>query len=133
MRDRGEPDFQEHLRDAFVSLFSLYPEVAYFDLTTTANVVLQSHVNQRYSVFYGQDFADNDFTFGAPETIRNLGDVANINTNFDVSDFETVFFGNFENTEVSVHSIISIVFIITRYMDNFEQDKTVGQQLIKLY
>lgn len=132
MRDIGNPDYQEHLRNGFLTLFNLYGP-GYFDVSVTANVVLQSNLDHRFSVFYGQDFSDRSYDFGAPQVVRNLGDVADIPTDFNVDDFEGVFFANFENTEVSVHSIINIVFIITRYLDNFERNKTVGQQLTKLY
>lgn len=133
VRDSDNPQFQEHLRDTFVTLFDLYGP-GYFDLSVTANVVLQSHVDQRFSVFYGQDFADRSFSFGRVETIRNLGDVAGIDCDFDLNDFEDVFFRNFENTEVSILKIVSVVFLITRYLDNFERDKTsVGRQLVRLF
>lgn len=132
VRDSGEPDFQEHLRTAFLALFDIY-QGGYFDVSTTCNVVLQSNLDQRYSVFYGQDFSDNSYNLGEAQTVRNLGDVAQLQADFDVNDFEGVFFANFENTEVSVHSIINIVWVITRYLDNFERDKTVGRQLTRLY
>jgi hypothetical protein len=53
VRDQGNPDYQAFLRDAFVELFSLYGP-GYFNVSVTANVILQSTVNQRYSAFFGQ-------------------------------------------------------------------------------
>ena len=42
-------------------------------------------------------------------------------------------FFSFENTDVSVHSSISTVFIITKYLDNWDRDKTVGTTLTRIY
>ena len=90
-------------------------------------------MDQRFSVFYGQSFSDFEYTLGAPEVIRHLGDVSAIRTDFDIHDFSDVFFANFEHTQVRVVSIINIVFLITRYLQNFERDQTVGQVLTKVY
>ena len=53
VRDQGNPDYQAFLRDAFVELFSLYGP-GYFNVSVTANVILQSNLNHRYSAFFGQ-------------------------------------------------------------------------------
>jgi hypothetical protein len=54
--------------------------------------VLQGIRDDRYSVFYGQDFGGRDYTMGQPEVIRSLGDVSNIQTNFSLNHFENIFF-----------------------------------------
>jgi hypothetical protein len=92
VRDEGQPDYQEILRNAFIYLFETYGANSWFDLSVTMNVVIQGNSDQRYSVFYGQDFGGRDYTMGQPEVIRSLGDVAHINTNFSLNHFENIFF-----------------------------------------
>jgi hypothetical protein len=65
--------------------------------------------------------------------VRNLGDVSSIRVNFSANEFEAIFYSNYEDTSVSVHSVVSTVFLITRYLNNFERDKTVGRNLTKLF
>lgn len=65
--------------------------------------------------------------------VRNLGDVANLRSAFSVDDFAEVFFATFDNTDVSVHSIISIVWIINRYLGDYDRDQTVGRNLTRLF
>jgi hypothetical protein len=70
---------------------------------------------------------------GPPEVVRNLGDVANLNVDFNINDFSDAFFGNFENSDVSVHSLVSIVYVITRFMGDYQRDRTVGRVLTRLF
>ena len=133
VRDGGNPDYTEHLRDAFIALFALYGANSYFDVNVVANVVLQGNTNQRYSVFYGQDYGNRDFSLSDPEVVRNLGDVGNLRTDYTANDFENVFYANFDDTDVTVHSVINLVWVITKYLDNFERDKTVGQRLTRVF
>jgi len=69
----------------------------------------------------------------APETVRSLGDIALLRTDFNADDFAEIFFGTFDNTDVSVHSLVSVVYIINRYLGNYERDQTVGRNLTRLF
>jgi hypothetical protein len=69
-----------------------------------------------------------------PEVVRNLGDVANLQTDFTADQFEEIFFANFGETDVSVHSLISVVYVITRFLDNFVRDTTDNRQtMVRLF
>jgi hypothetical protein len=118
-------------------LFELHAGTSsvFFDVTVTANAVLRGTANGRYSLFYGQDYGRRgDFTIGGvAREVRVLADVEQLPIDFDVGDFEDVFFANFENSAVSVHSLVNVVYIIRRYLPNFEADQRVGQRLVKLY
>lgn len=133
VRNRGTPDFAGHLKRAFIELFALYGN-GFFDCSATANVIVKSDLNHRFSVFYGQSFSPNrDYKMSPTYTVRNLGDVAGIKTNYTLNDFEEVFFHWFEDSEVSLLEIINIVFIISRFMGNYQRDQTVGQALTRLF
>jgi hypothetical protein len=69
-----------------------------------------------------------------PEVVRNLGDVANLPTDFTADQFEEIFFANFSETSVSVHSIISVVYVITRFLGHFVRDATDKRQtMVRLF
>jgi hypothetical protein len=132
-----ESDYRSHLRRCFLTLFDVHAgtSAVIFDVTVTANAVLQGRSNGRYSMFYGQDYGRRgDFTIGgAAREVHSLADVDSLPVDFDISDFEDVFFSNFDNSDVSVHSLVNIVYIVRRYLVNFEADQRVGQRLVKLY
>jgi hypothetical protein len=118
------------LHRAFSRLFAIYGSHGYFDVTVTANVILQGRSNERFSVFYGQDYSNvsRNLTFGNPMIIRRLGQVGQLPTQFAQQDFENVFFANFEDTDVRVHSVISFVYLIRRYMRNYERMRTTWRR-----
>jgi hypothetical protein len=132
-----ESDYRSHLRRCFLTLFDVHAgtSAVIFDVTVTANAVLRGRANGRYSMFYGQDYGRRgDFTIGgAAREVHSLADVDSLPIDFDISDFEDVFFSNFDNSDVSVHSLVNIVYIVRRYLVNFEADQRVGQRLVKLY
>jgi hypothetical protein len=126
----GHDNFLEPLFRAFTRLFAIYGNRGYFDVSVTANVVLEGRNEDTYSVFYGQDYSNvsREFAFDGPITIRRLAQVGQLPTQFALQDFEHVFFGNFEDTSVTVHSIICYVYLIRRYMSNYEQQRTTGDR-----
>jgi hypothetical protein len=70
---------------------------------------------------------------GPVETIRNLGDVAGMRTDYNADDFEAVFYANFDDTDTSVYSVICLVWIISRYLGDWNREAVVRQNLTKLY
>jgi len=135
----SEEAFAEHLRQAFVTMYDVFG-AGYFEVSITANVILQGTklvglVRQpRYYVFYGQDFGEGDYNFSTDQLVRNLGEVRLLPTRFSAENFSRVFKANHESTDVSVHSIISIVFLLRRDLDNYERDKvSQGRCLLTLY
>jgi hypothetical protein len=134
VRETESPEaFSNHLRQAFIRLYDIFG-AGYFEVSVTANVVLEGTRNGQFAVFYGQDFGDGDYSFAPDTVVRNLGQVGNLPINFTAQDFGRVFAANHEATDVSVHSIISIVYLIRRHLDNYERDRTgLGQTLQRLY
>ena len=133
VRETDDPDYDEALQYAFTNLFQMCGE-GFFDVSVTCNAILQSTIDQKFSIWYGQDFGGREYNMGPPTVVRNLGDVANIDTNVSVDDFAEVFHAIHSDTEVSVVGIVNVIFLITRYMENFEREKTTqGGRLVKLY
>jgi len=135
----SEEAFGVHLRDAFVRLYDIFG-AGYFEVSVTANVILRGSrtvgdvVEPRYYVFYGQDFGEGDYNFSRDVVVRDLGQVRELPTRFTAENFNNVFKANHESTDVSVHSIISIVYLMRRTLDNYERDKvSTGRVLRTLY
>lgn len=132
VREEGSPDYAEHLRNAFVTLFDLYGP-GLWNVSVTGNAVLQGNTDARYSLWYGQDYGGRSFAVAPPEVVRNVGDSASLRTDYTVDDFSEIFYSTFETTDVSVHSLVNLVWIMTRYLGNYERDQTVGTHLTRLF
>lgn len=110
------------LESAFINLFDIYGSDGFFDVSVTCNVVLKGE-NGRFSIYYGQDFGSRNTNLGAVVSVRSLEDVQEIRTDLSLEDFEEVFFANHEDTHVRVDSMVNIVYIISRHLDDFDQDR----------
>lgn len=110
------------LESAFINLFDIYGSDDFFDVSVTCNVVLQGQ-DGRFSIYYGQDFGAKNSTIGNVVSVRSLEDVHKITTDLDLEDFERVFFANHEDTHVRVVSMVNIVYIISRHLDNFDRQR----------
>ena len=81
-------------------------------------MVLRGTVDGRYSMFFGQDFGDRDIELSGNYVVNSLQDIREIPTNFDLHEFENIFFRNFRDTQVAVDSIASNVYIFRFLLDN---------------
>ena len=115
----NDPDIEGHLRRGFLSLFEIYGAGKFY-VTVTANAVLRGHLDGRFSVFMGQDFGNRPRDYGMTDVrvVSGLADVTDLQTDFGVEDFAEAFLGNHADTSVSVHSLVSVVYLITRILDN---------------
>jgi hypothetical protein len=124
------------LFDALEELYEIYGP-GYFDVTVTANAILQSNRDRRFGIFYGQDFgADgrgNLFSMGPAESVSDLSEVSGLSTRWDQGDFEDMFFRTFTDTDTSVHSLVNFVYLIRRHLGDFEAQMVVGSTFQTLY
>jgi hypothetical protein len=130
------PDHEPAVMEAMIALFQIYGP-GFFDISVTANVVLQGNRDRRYGVFYGQDFgADrrgNLYRMTAAQTVTDPSEVYDLRTHWTQDDFEDVFYGNFGDTDVSIHSVINYIYLIRRHLGNFDAQTAVGTQYQTLY
>jgi hypothetical protein len=94
----------------------------YFDVSVTANVILRGTLDGRYSVFFGQDFGvqnPRDYHMSTVQVVSSLADVQNLRTDFGVDDFAEAFLATHTDTSVSVDSLVSVVYLITRVLGHF--------------
>jgi hypothetical protein len=130
------PNHLDALFDAFQELYPLYGP-GYFDITVTANVVTQSLRDGRFGVFYGQDFGTgrngNIYTMGPVQSISDVSEIADLNTDWSLQDFIDVFESVFEDTDVRVSSLINYVYLIRRRLGDFAAQTRVGPRWQLLY
>jgi hypothetical protein len=131
-----DPNPRAALRRALLKLFRVYGNRS-FDVTTTCNAVIKANHAESFSVYYGQDFGaltHRDQSVGGEiVTVHNLGDCDLIPTVFTSNDFADVFDRTFQDTDASVHSLISIIFKFSALLSNYERDKRVTQSWSKLF
>jgi hypothetical protein len=76
--------------------------------------------------FLSKDFSDTrDFAMSQePVIVSNFGDLHKIPIDFNASDFEDVFYAAFPDTDASIFSIVCLVFLIRKYLPDFENQRT---------
>lgn len=121
-------EIETELESAFITLFDIYGTDGFFDISVTSNVALQGP-DGRFSIYYGQDFGMRNNNMVEAVTVRTLEDVQDVPTHFDLSHFEAVFYANHEDTHVVVDSMVNIVYIITRHLDNFDSERASSGRL----
>lgn len=96
-----------------------------FEVVITFNAVLYSHETNTYSVFYGHDFRENNVAGTAQEIslqnvyiIRNIDEVVTIPTRINVASLLHAHRDAFSDSNVRIHSILNIVYLIYRYVDS---------------
>jgi hypothetical protein len=108
-------------------------------VTTTGNAILEGKGERpSFSVFYGQDYTSDgrrSVIMSDVHQVFDLSDVGGLPTDFDVDSFEGAFNRIFaEGSQVSVHSLVSVVFLIRRTLENYERDRTTaGRSHVMLY
>ena len=133
VRVTEDVDYYPHLEKAFARLYTIYPD-AVFEVVVTANCVLQGNANDRYSCWHGLDYSSRrNFEMNEAQEVHFAGDVANLRVDWDLEDFSNAFYSNMPDSDVTVHSLINLVFIIRKFMDNFEDEMQIGRQLTRLY
>jgi hypothetical protein len=141
-----DTNFGLHLRTSFGRLFDLYG-ASRFSVSVTANAILRSGSGSRvptWSVWFGQHFnrpgENRHYNFASRErgggavTVSNLGDIRKLDTRFSASTFEQLFLANHSSSDVTVESLISVVYLIGRDLPNYERDRaTAGRTIVNLF
>ena len=131
---------KKELLRAFATFLPLYPE-GEFEVSVTANAVLQSQRESSFSLFYGLDYEPEDRPRNSPlavlklHKVDNLSDVADLPTSFPVEDFDRAFRESLPDTTVFVKEIVNLVYIIRRFHKDlgggggdFTEETTTSQQ-----
>jgi hypothetical protein len=118
---------RSELERALTSLFNLYGESAYFDVTVTANAILETSQDPPdYSVWYGQDFYTDeraDAFLSDVVVVRDFGDISEIQTDYSLDDFQVLWDRIFNDTATYVRELVNIVYVFRMYLDDFARDR----------
>ena len=136
----NHPNIFSVLNKSFAKLFGLYAgdrKPPSFDVTITANLVLYSRSLQSYSFYFGQDFSSSDgkssLVLSSVYQVDALSDIAGIPAAVSSQEFGEAFDRIFADTDVTVHSIAALVYIIRKLLPDFQRDSVVGNKLTKLF
>lgn len=114
------------LRDVFIDLFREHSESASsgFEVVVTFNAVLTNERQTSFSLFYGHDHralnasgAFGGLRHGDTYIVRSLLDLNAVPTSFDPEELVRNHRGAFQDSGVHVHSFVSVVYLIYRYLE----------------
>jgi hypothetical protein len=141
----GDTKIRQHLTDTFSKLFGIYGEGSRFEITYTANAVLQGGIDGKFSLWFGQTFeaaagGEGDETpiggaahrrrpnkqvdFQSHDVVRNLGDIEYLPLDFNAQQFDLLYQANHEESNVSVVQLVNYVFVIRTFLDNYQLQHT---------
>ena len=114
------------LRRIFFDLFREHTEDSNsgFEVVVTFNAILTNSTETEFSLFYGHDHRASNRAGAAPElkygnttVVRTLLDLDAIPVTFDLNELVRSHRHAFENSNVHVHSFVSIIYLIYRFVD----------------
>lgn len=116
---------ESSLLDVFGELFQTHGQSGSgFEVIITFNAVLYSQETNTYSVFFGHDYRLGTTTGAAqqvtePDTyyIRHLDEVRHIPTDINVANLMHTYRNAFDDSGVSIHSFINIIYLIYQYVE----------------
>ena len=123
----GYPQIRERLRLEFLDLFREHTEGPNdgFEVVVTFNAILTNQDATTFSLFIGHDFragntsgAAAQLRFGGTTVVRSLADLHLIPTNFNFEELIHAHRNAFHNSNVRLHQIINVVYLVYRYFDS---------------
>jgi hypothetical protein len=136
-----------HLRRAFKEMSQLYPGKTLYT-TLTANVILRSDTASEFSVYFGQSFGSAKSVYYGQEhdpitgrlqrlftefALETRSDLEDLPVNFTTEDFSAIYKRNFARSGVSVHRVLSLVYIFSVGIENYEQDHTQPRTPLRIF
>jgi len=120
------PNLRGALSELFSRLFKLAKRGKFsgpFEVVVTFNVVLANRDSTSYTIFYGHDYAKNNYKGSSQRLqysessylVRDLTDVKNIPTSFDFENLIEKQRRNFESSDVRVVRILNVVYLVYQY------------------
>ena len=117
-------------------------------VTLTANVILRSNTHKSFSCYFGQSFgAAKSVYFGQQHdaitggvrqlftefVVRERADLQQLPINFTVEDFAGIYKRNFANSEVTVHRVLSLVYIFSVGLDKYQTQHTLERRPVRIF
>lgn len=113
------------LLEIFGELFQTHGQAdSGFEVIITFNAVLYSQETNTFSVFFGHDYRLGTTTGAAAQIteadtyyIRHLDEVRHLPTEINVADLMHTYRNAFDDSGVSIHSFINIIYLIYQYVE----------------
>jgi hypothetical protein len=127
---------------SFAKLFKLYSDLKkppQFDVVITANLVLFSRRMGTYRLYFGQDAGDSggkkSYYLENTYAVNYLSDVSKIPTAIALEEISSTWDRIFSDTDAHVHQVASLVFIATKLMSNYDEEKKgkIGSRWTRLW
>lgn len=128
----GYPHIRQSLNNEFIERFREHKEGPDegFEVIVTFNAILQHKEASSYSLFYGQDYrtgnvdrAARELRYGNEIIVKTLPQVALIPTVFDADSLLRAHRHAFDDSGVSVHSFLNVIYLIYRSCKPYERSK----------
>ena len=123
----GYQSIRQRLRLEFLDLFREHttgPDQG-FEVIVTFNAILTNQDATTFSIFFGHDFRAGNLTGAAPQLshggtvfVQTFADIQRIPTTFDFEEVIRAHRSAFANSNVRVHQILNVVYLIYRYSDS---------------
>ena len=137
----GATNINEVLTREFLERFREHSESVRdgFEVVVTFNAILKENDSSSFKLFYGQDHRRDNVVGAAPELkyggtiiVKSMNDVKNIPTSFDSDQLIASHRQAFENSNVSIHSFLNVIYLIYRFCEtkvrhNKQQQRQHGQ------
>ena len=138
----NDPKVGQHLREAFKEIHESYPDGSEFELICTGNAILKgvgpNGRGNTFRVWHGVDYdemgAKGGILLHPVYKLKELDDLEHVDlancTN--EADFVENFQANFGESNVSVLMMLNHVFVIRKFLDDFQRDRTHAAPHLKL-
>jgi hypothetical protein len=144
------------LARAYACMARQYPNSTFY-VTVTCNVVLRHNRDHTFQVFYGQSFGrartvylksnKNDDLLQQQQQhqpleslfleypVASATQASELPTDWSLADFQELYRQHFDNSNVEVHEVISLVYFFSKGLENYARDHTLSTrpQVVALF
>ena len=137
----GDPKVRHHLATVFKEIHEAYPDGSEFELICTANAILQGvgpTGGPTYRVWNGVDYdeagAKGGILLHPVYKLKELDDLEHVDLEncTNEAEFTEGFQANFGESNISVLMLLNHVFVIRKFLTDFQRDRTHARPHLKL-
>jgi hypothetical protein len=142
-----ETKFHHDLQAAYDQIAIVHPGDPVV-ITLTANVILKSNSDHTYSIFFGQSFGGTRAIYLGQQydevtgvqtklfsefVVNNREDLLKLPVQFNTEDFSALYKRHFSHSDITVVSVVSLVYLLSAGIDLYDQEHTLGKTPVDLF
>jgi hypothetical protein len=142
-----ESKFRHDLSAAYDQIALVHPGDPVV-ITLTANVILKSNSDHTYSIFFGQSFGGTRAIYLGQQydevtgvqtklfsefVVNSDDDLLKLPVQFNTEDFASIYKRHFSHSDITVTSVVSLVYLLSAGMDLYDQEHTLGKTPVDLF